>query len=188
MAKENVVDLLHEISALKKTKVSLDDALKIFGNRAYAPMYFLLGLILLSPLGALPGATAVIGSTIALLALESLFTPTPWIPNQLRKRSVPRNKFKSWVKRSEPYIKRAERYTRARLTLLSNPPFSHALSLFVLILGISTYGLGLIPGGLILPGLALACIGIAQFHHDGIWIAAALILGFIGISIGIMAL
>jgi len=38
---------------------SVGDLLHVFGRRAYGPVLFVIGLIALSPLGAIPGASVV---------------------------------------------------------------------------------------------------------------------------------
>lgn len=187
MPKRTVSDLLRELGTISKHDVSLEDALCVFGQRAYAPMFFLLGILFISPIGALPGATAVLGTITAILAIESLFLPSPWLPRALRKRHIRQGKLKNWIKKCQPYVRKAEKLSKTRWVWLNEPPFTYAISIFVLILGVSTYGLGLIPGGLILPGMALAFLGIAQFHSDGLWMSIALILGIGGLSVGLLA-
>jgi len=188
MAKKKLCDVLEHLKELaNKGDVSLDDVLKSFGTRAYAPLYFIFGLVLLSPIGALPGATAVFGTLIALLAAQSLFTDSPWVPKTLRKRHAKSATMKRWVDRCIPYVKKAERYAKPRWSWCVKPPFSYISSFFIFVLGISTYGLGLIPGGLILPGLALIFLALALFHHDGVWMMTGLVFGLSGMAVGLIS-
>lgn len=168
---QNVTDLIERLMRKAKGHVSIDDMLKEFGSRAYDPLLFIVALVLVSPIGGLPGATAILGTFIILVAGQSLFTDTPWLPRWLRERKASASKAKRWMKKILPALQKMEKLTRPRLTLLTTGWMKHASSLLIVIIGASTYLLGLVPGGLILPGLSIALLAIARLHQDGLLMA-----------------
>ncbi len=175
---ENISELLEGIVANhSKPNISIDDLLKAFGQRATDPLLFITALVLLSPIGGLPGATMVFGSFIVLLAGQSLFVDTPWMPQWLRKRKAPTTKAKRWIKKALPVLKKSERMMRARFTLITTGRWKHVSTVLILLLGVSTYVLGLIPGGLILPALAIGFLSMARLHNDGLLMGVGLLGG-----------
>lgn len=86
---KNVSQLLERLlKNHKRPTISVEDLLNALGQRAYDPLLFIAGLVLISPIGGLPGATAVLGSFIVLVAAQSLFVDTPWLPKWLLRRSA----------------------------------------------------------------------------------------------------
>ena len=175
---KNVSDILGQLLDEGHGKsISLGDVIDRFGRRAYAPMIFVVAVILVSPIGGLPGATAVFGTLIILLGVQSFFSESPWVPAFIRDRAAEREEARRRLKKVLPYMKKAERLTRARWTVLAAPPWDYLSMLLIILIAATTYPLGLIPGGLIAPGLTIALLSMAKFHHDGVILAIGTVLG-----------
>ena len=157
-----------------KRKVTFDDVLDVFGRRASAPLLFALGILLVSPIGGIPGVAPVFGVVIVLIAGQALFRDGIWLPQWLRKRGTSAAKMRKALERVTPWVSKMERYMRPRLRWLAASPFSWLCDLLITGIGATVPFFGLIPGGLVLPGLAIALLSIARFHHDGVWTLAGL--------------
>lgn len=153
-----------------KPRVSLDDVLNVFGRRSTAPLLFIFGVLLVSPLGGVPGVAPVFGTLIALLTIQSMFCDSPWVPKFVRKRTVKGSKLRKSLARILPWVKKMERYCQPRIQWLTEPPCTVLCDMLLVTIGLAIPFLGLVPGGLILPGIAVAVISIARFHHDGVWL------------------
>lgn len=187
--KENLTGLLRTLIAKAgQGHLTLGTVIDTFGRRAYAPLICVLALVLVSPIGGLPGATAIFGTVIALLGVESFFMARPWMPYFLRARSIRGSDARRALHKIIPYVEKYEPFLRARWRWMTRSALQHAATALIVVMALSSYALGLIPGGLILPGLAMAILSIAQFHHDGLWMALGLILGLAGLGLGFFLL
>lgn len=155
-----------------RVKITLDDALQAFGRRASAPLLFMLAVFLVSPLGGIPGVAPLFGAVIVLIAGQSLFSDTLWLPQWLRKRGTTGAKARKAIDTVTPWVARMERTMRPRITWLTAAPFHWIGDLTIVAVGGLVPLFGLIPGGLILPGLAIALLSIARLHDDGVWALA----------------
>ena len=182
---KNVSNLLQKLlDGADGKRLSIGDVIGQLGSRAFDPIMFIGAVLLISPIGGIPGATAVLGTMILLVAVQSVFTQQPWLPAWVRERSASASKAKKFLKKTIPYLERMEQYTKARWLPLTQGPLQHLSALIIALLAITTYPLGLIPGGLILPGLAIAFLSTARFHSDGLmmligWLASTASFGLL---------
>lgn len=160
--------------AEKQDQLSLDDLLKTFHGRAQAPLLFTLAILLVSPLGGVPMVAPIFSVLIACIAGQAAVSNKLWLPQWLLQRHVRASKAKTALKRVIPWTKKMESFTRPRLSWAASRGMARLCNVVITIIGLSIAGFGLIPGGLILPGLAIMLLSIGQFHHDGIWVLAGL--------------
>lgn len=187
--KETITDLLCALVAKTgEGRISLGTVIDIFERRSYAPLICVLALVLVSPIGGLPGATAVFGTLIALLGIESFFMARPWVPHFLRVRSLRGDDARRALEKIIPYVGRYEPFIRARWRWMTHRIWQRMAMLLIIVMALSSYALGLVPGGLILPGLAMAILSVALFHHDGLWMSIGLALGLAGLGLGFFLL
>ena len=85
MSLTEVMDRLR--SATDGSRMTVGDIFDAFGSRAYGPLIFVLGVVALSPVGSIPGASLVTGTLIMLLAAQmQLRAGSPW--NSIRSRAM----------------------------------------------------------------------------------------------------
>lgn len=157
------------VDAAKGNKVSVGEVLDAIGTRAYGPLLFLIGLIMASPLGAIPGAPLVAAALVLLLMGQSLAgRSTPWLPARVRRASTDADRFRNGLKRIYPWLRRIDGWVAPRLTALMRPPVHHAWAVVAIVIGLSMIPLGLVPFGVFVPAVALALIGLALMNSDGV--------------------
>jgi hypothetical protein len=87
---DSITATLHALKrAAQRERVSLGTLIDQLGQRTYGPLLFTIGLIAMSPIGAIPGASVVCATAIVLLAVQMSFgNRAPWLPAMLRRLEV----------------------------------------------------------------------------------------------------
>lgn len=162
-------------------RVRLRDIVDVLEDRAYGLLLLLLAAPNILP-NPIPGVSGILGVPLVLVAAQlALGRPHPWFPRVLAERSLDAAHFRTMADKIAPWLRRMERLTRPRLRWLCRPPFERALALFCLVLAVV---LALpIPLGNILPALAVTLIALGMIEHDGVAIAAGLLLGVVAAAI-----
>lgn len=181
MSTDNPHNLTQVLDTLEDTTedhdtVKVDDILDAFAGRLFGPLIIIPGLILLTPLGAVPLLPAVMGALVALIAAQRILGMSkPWVPRKLRDRSVAREKMTNAFDKARPWTKRIDKLIKPRLTALTTGPAEYAVALLALLLGASVPVVGLIPFAAMVPGAALTLSGLALIARDGALMIAALL-------------
>lgn len=171
----DVLDTLCETASGGET--SVDDVLNAFGRRAYGPILFVVGVVSLSPVGAIPGASILFGSLVALLMIQYILRDDPpWIPHWIRDRSVPGDRAAKAVGKVKPYFEKLETFIRPRGHALVQPPWTYIAAAVCIGLSLTMYPLALVPWGVMPPSLALALFGLGMMSADGLLIGIGLAL------------
>lgn len=180
MAKaESIGDILSKLrdTASEEDRLSIDDVLSAFGRKAYGPLIVLIGLISLSPIGSIPGASIGIAVLLILLMVQFIFVDkAPWIPDWIRDRSVESDRAQSSIEKVEPYAEWLEKFLKPRLEKFVESPWNIIAGIMVLVLALTLLPLALIPWGVAPPSLVIAIIGLALVTHDG----QAMLIAFFG--------
>jgi len=173
--------------------ISLAEVFAALDRRAYGPLVFVVGVIALSPLGAIPGASVVCAGVVILLALQmSLRRGPPWTPDLFHRIRADSGRAERALDRVEPYLKKVERLTRARWQWLFKPPGLHAVTAALCGLAVLMLPLALVPWGVMPVAFAITAIGLGLLTRDGILvsmgIAAAIAAGLAGPALYIVAI
>lgn len=180
MSISEVLDTLQETASQERT--SVDDVLTAFGRRAYGPILFVIGVVSMSPVGAIPGASILLGSLVGILMVQYIVrNSSPWIPRWIKKKSVAGEKARAAIDKSKPYFEHVERVVRPRWPMLTNAPWTHIVGLTCVALALTMYPLALVPWGVMPPSLAIAVLGLGLMSTDGLLIA-------IGLAVSVPAL
>lgn len=164
-----------------RERVSMGDLLETFRERAFGALIFIFAAPNAIPI-PLPGLSALLGAPLVLLTAQLLLgRPKPWLPAFIRNRSFARSHFATVVGRLVPWLERAERLVRPRLLTLSEPPGERLIGLAALLLALLLFAP--LPFGNMLPGLALALVGIGLIERDGVAIIAGAIAGLAGFAL-----
>lgn len=164
--------------------VTVGELINALGRRAYGPLLFLLGAIMLTPVGAIPGAPLVATVLVLLLMGQSVLRQgSPWMPKWLREAEIKGARLRAGLERAEPWARRIDRITRPRLTVLFEPPMMVGWGLGCMVIAVTMIPLGFIPFGVAVPSLSLALIGLGMINLDGaaaaLGVACALATGWL---------
>lgn len=157
--------VLTEISEHGEPRISVEDLMQKFGGRAIGALLFVFGLACMLPLP--PGATTIFGFPLVLLAPQLVIgAAVPWLPQSVRRRTLSTADLKTGLPKVIPWLQKVEAVSKPRLTFLFGGVGERVLGLvctalaLVLILPI--------PGGNILPAMAVSALSFALIQRDGL--------------------
>jgi hypothetical protein len=152
-------------------KVTLGQLMHIVERRSFGAVILLLGLVAVSPLTIVPGATWIVATVTLLFSIQLLFAMKhPILPEKLLKLELSRSRLQSFVKASRKMAHTADKLTAPRLGFLTRPPFIVGVALICIAAALVTYPLGLIPLGPVLPGISILLMGIGLTARDGVFL------------------
>jgi hypothetical protein len=167
-------------------RVSIGELLNAFGLRAYGPMLLILAIIVISPIGAIPGFSVLIGALIFVVAVQLLaMRNRPWIPRRLETFSFPREKLSDAVASLKPYTARVDTLLKPRLEFFMAPPFAQLVAVACLVMALLMFPFALVPFAVLLPGLAVGILGLGLAARDGVLILSGLVLSLAGLAAGV---
>lgn len=164
-----------------RERISVGDLLAALGDRASGALLFIFAFPNILPVP--PGTSAILGAPLIFLAAQLLFGRGPWLPSVVACRSVSHADFATLVRRVAPWLQRAERLLRPRLTLLVGPPFEYVIGAVCLLLALIL--VLPIPLGNVLPALAISLLALAIVERDGLWMLAG--LGVAGVAVALVS-
>jgi hypothetical protein len=152
-------------------KVTLGQLMRIMERRSFGAVILLLGVIAVSPLTVVPGATWTVAAVTLLFSTQLLFgMQHPWLPKALLNLKMPRDQLQSFVKASRRVAHTADKLTAPRLGFLTRPPFVIGVAVLCIAAALITFPLGLIPLAPVLPGVAIVLMGIGLTARDGVFL------------------
>ncbi|KCZ65568.1 hypothetical protein L53_15350 [Hyphomonas sp. L-53-1-40] len=156
--------------------ISVGDLLNMFGHRSFGPIITLLGLlVVLPPLGGIPGLPAVIGVIILLFSIQILFGADHiWMPSFVEKRSIETSKLKEAEDKVKPWLERIDRMITERLAWATGSVATYLAAVAVSLLAMLMIPLELVPFAVAAPGVAIVLFGLALVAKDG----ALMLAGF----------
>ncbi|WP_165216824.1 exopolysaccharide biosynthesis protein [Affinirhizobium pseudoryzae] len=170
--------ILHQLAGdVTRERIQVADLLAAMKDRAFGALIFIFAMpnVLPTP----PGTSAILGIPLLFLAAQMAFGQTPWLPKLIAGRSMLRSDFAGMIAKASPWIAKAERMLKPRMTVLSTPLAERLIGCFCLVLALV---LAMpIPLGNMLPALALCVIAFGILEKDGLWIS-------LGVAIGIVSL
>lgn len=157
-------------------KISVGDLLDMFGHRSFGPIITLLGLlVVLPPIGAIPGLPAVVGLIILLFSMQILIGADHiWMPSFVEKQSIEASKLEEAEDNVKPWLKRIDRMITERLAWATGKPATYLAAVAVSILALLMIPLELVPFAVAAPGAAIVLFGLALVARDG----ALMLAGF----------
>ena len=174
--------MLEEIAADETREViSFGDLLSALHGRAFGALMIIFAFpnILPSP----PGLAGVLGLPLVILSTQMMLGRLPWLPPFIARRSLTRASFSALFTRATPWLARAERLLRHRLTPLTTSVAQRGVGFVCLILSLVL--MLPIPLGNSLPSIAICLFALGVLERDGAWIIGGLVfsvfaLGFVG--------
>lgn len=165
--------LLHIAADETRERVSMRDLVAEMPGRATAALLFLFAAPNAFP--APPGVSALLGLPMIYLASQMMLRRQPWLPKVVAARSILRQDFAAMVNRAAPWLARAERMLRPRLSSLVSPPAEVSIGAFCLVLALAV-ALP-IPLGNMLPAFAICLLALGVLERDGLWVMIGAVVG-----------
>lgn len=153
-----------------KERIAIGDLLAALGDRALAALLFVFAFpnVLPTP----PGTSSILGAPLIFLAAQLAFGRRPWLPALIARRSMARADFATLIRRVGPWLARAERLLRPRVSRLTLPPMEYLVG--VVCLALALVLVLPIPLGNILPALAISLLALGILERDGLWVLLGL--------------
>jgi hypothetical protein len=151
-----------------RDRIFIRDLLAELDHRAIAAMLFIFAVPNTIPVP--PGVSGVLGAPLIFLAAQLMLGRPPWLPRIIADRSFARPDFEKVVVKVGPWLAKAEKLMRPRLTFLAMPPMEYLIGAMALLLAIILFLP--IPLGNMLPAIAICIFALGLIERDGIWILA----------------
>ena len=163
--------------------ITLGQVLEALGQRSFAPLLLVAGLILFSPLSGIPGVPTLMGLTILLTSMQMLLLRRHlWLPQWLLRKSISATRFLRvvrWLQRPATSI---DRWLQPRLSVLVHRGGSYLIALVSTAIGMALPAMEILPFSATIAGLALTLFGLALVAQDGL--TALIALGVTGLIAG----
>ncbi|EAV42321.1 hypothetical protein SIAM614_22107 [Stappia aggregata IAM 12614] len=164
-------------------KADVGSLLKASGSRAAGPLLFLPALVMISPIGAIPGVPIVLTTLTFLVAGQLVVGRSAiWLPSFVRNRGLPKKKVTSTIDKLTPYAERADRYLGQRLSLLAGETASRIVAAFCIFLSLLVYPATLLPFAVALPGSAILLLSLGLLVRDGVVTMVGLIVALAAVA------
>ena len=153
-----------------RARISIGDLLAALGDRALAALLFVFAVPNVLPVP--PGTSAILGAPLLFLAAQMAFNMKAWLPSVIARRSMARSDFATLVERISPWLERAEKLMKPRLTPLAVGAMESVVGAVCLLLAVAVFLP--IPLGNMLPALAICLLAMGILERDGLWVLAGL--------------
>ncbi len=151
-------------------RLSVDELMDAIGQRTFGPLLLVPSLIAVSPVGAIPGLPLFTSIVIVLVATAILLHHDHvWIPRWLGHRSVDAGKMERGLTKFRPVARFIDHLLLPRLIWLTRGVFFYVIAVVVLLVGLVTPILELVPLGGIPPNAAVVAFSLAIIAKDGLW-------------------
>ena len=169
-SKTPLTDIIDDIVAdARDGALTLGDILDDLGDRSYGPLFFVMGLIILTPIGAVPGVPIVIGAVLIILSAQFVLgLRHPWMPARFRRLSVSVEKAIATREKVRPFLRFVDRFVDERLCWVVSKPLRIFAALSIVFLSLTMVPLEFVPFGVAAPGAAITAFGLAIVARDGL--------------------
>lgn len=163
--------------------ISLDEILTALGNHAFGLLVLALALPNAIPGPIIPGMSVPFAIGIILMASQILRgQPQPLLPGWLRRRSMRRERFRRFVNKAEPLLRRLERWLKPRSSRLlhagnNRGALGVALIIFAVVLALP------IPLGNGPEAFAICIVALGLFEGDERVVGIGVIGGVLAILV-----
>jgi len=162
-----IIDRLDERIAGEET-LSVADVLDAFGSRSFGPLLTAPALVLVSPIGGIPGVPTALAACIVVIAVQHVFGSRPWLPRLAREREVERGAWDRARDRLRPWARRVDGLIEPRWTWLTSPPASRVIAAIVCVAALAAPPLELLPFAAAVPGAAVLMLSLSLTARDGL--------------------
>lgn len=176
--------VLSDIAEHAAARISIQELMEKFGGRAIGALLFVFGLACTLPLP--PGATTIFGAPLLLLAPQLIIgSRAPWLPERVKTRTLATADLRKALPKVIPILRRVEAISRPRFVFLFGNVGERLLGLVCTALAIVL--ILPIPGGNILPAMAVSALSFALIQRDGLIALIGYALAITSASILVLA-
>lgn len=148
---------------------TVGDIIYVVGDRSFAPLLMLVGMLLVSPLSGVPAFPSMIAVILLLVTLQMLFGRKKfWLPAKLLQVRVSCEKLNIALKWLLPSARFFDRITMPRLTLLVRGPSVYVIAAICLSIVCLLPLMELILFSSSVIGAVLMIFGVALVSRDGL--------------------
>ena len=153
--------------------ITVDAILDRLGHRSYGPLLLLPSLLAIFPVvGALPGVSYGMAFIVLFVAVQfALSKPKLWLPVRLKRIRFSARAFRIGVGKSRPLLRWLDGFIMERFTIVLRSPFPKLIAWLCVALGVLMVLYAAVPGGVVIPGIAVALLGLGLTTHDGLVVA-----------------
>lgn len=171
---EQVLDLIDQ-SAADQDRVSLGMILEAVGGRSFGPLLLVAGIILASPLSAIPGMPTTVGSLLLLTAGQLLLRRRHlWLPRWLLRRSIGRERLVKSIAWLRKPARAVDRRVRPRLPGLIQSAGLAVIALLCILIASVLPFMELVPLSAHVAGVAVTAFGLSLIARDGLMALVAM--------------
>lgn len=163
--------VLEDIGAKGDSKLYLGELVNAFGERGFGALMLFFGLMNIA-IGIIPGTTTILGAPLLLMGLQLIARQDQlWLPKWALRRWIERAAYRSGVEKVLPRVKRVERLSRPRLSVMTSPVAEMLIGLATVVLAFIL----ILPiwGGNLVPALIISTFGFGLMQRDGLAILLA---------------
>jgi len=177
---DELAGLLADLASLAKDRerLTLDEMLTTIGPRGFGPVIVVMALILILPVGMIPGMPGFVAVVLAAIGVElGLGHRALRPPRRLRRVTVPAGLVRRIARRLAPLARWSARAMRPRLLVLATARLGTLiLSVTLLLSALIIFFAGFLPGLPFALAWPLLLIGLGLTARDGLAVAAGLSL------------
>ena len=158
-------------------KISVDDILDALAHRSFGPLLLIPALLAVLPVvGALPGVSYAMAGLAFFISLHFVLSkPKLWLPSPIRKMKMDRDGFEKGLKKSRPVIRWIDRMVIPRFSLALRNPMPRIIAILCLLVSILMLIYASVPGGIVIPAIALILLSLGLTTHDGLVIVLGIL-------------
>ncbi|PWE16633.1 hypothetical protein DDZ18_12790 [Marinicauda salina] len=151
-------------------RITVDDILAGLEHRSFGPLLLIPTLLAIMPIiGALPGVSYGMGFLALFISIQfAVSAPKLWLPRRIRRVSFHRKSFERGVEKAKPWLRRVDRLILPRFHIAFQEPMPRLVALLCVALSLLMVIYATVPGGVVIPALALLLIALALTTHDGL--------------------
>jgi hypothetical protein len=156
-------------TARHRKRISLDMVVRAIGQRSFAPLLLLVGIILFSPLSGIPGVPTTMAILVLLVAVQLLLGRKYfWLPQWLLHRSISKTKLIKALHWLQSPALAIDRWLHPRLELLVRRTGTYVIAIICVVIALALPIMEVVPFSATAAGLALTAFGLALVAQDGL--------------------
>lgn len=181
---ESVIETADDV-AEEDGSADLKSLIETFGDRAFGPVLTLIGLLAVSPFGAIPGIPIALAVVIVLFAPQILIgRETPWLPDFMSNLTVEESKISSLQNSAGKWLSRIDGLVKRRLDWAAGTIARRFAAAVSIMLACAMVPLEAIPFAVAIPAAGIVLFGIGLTSRDGL----VMLFGFSASAIAIFGI
>lgn len=171
-----IVDEITHAGVDERT-VRVQEILEAVGQRSFGPLLLVPGLIILSPISGIPGASTLGGLTVLLIAGQMLIGRDHfWVPQFILRRKISRRRMSKAGKFLMPVARFVDRLVKPRLSFLTQQPFNYLIAATCCVIAAMMPLLEAIPFTSSIASAGITAFGLSLVAYDGVLVLLAFAL------------